>query len=302
VRRKARKLAEAYACFLIIAIFVASVLQLLSSGNSKCIHAARSLVANAIGILNRLQASTHVRIAVKMLGRKDISGAEAHLQKALELDRKNFAAYMHLITLRLIRRDVKGTDELLNQAKAHLPREQVSHLYTAAGDWCAFFIPMDVKLAERYYREALKLHPRNATALNNYGYALAENGIKLDEAERLIKEALKLEPNNPAFIDSMGWVYFKQGKYADAVEWLEKAVKLEPNDAELRYHLGMTYAELGRIDEAISQLEEALRINPNHEGANNALKELKRRREEEREEETKGEVAHLNSMIGDGDA
>lgn len=306
MRRRLRKLAEVYACFLIVAIFAIGILQLASYG--KCTHTMHSLVASAIGVLNRLQASKHVRVAIKMLRRDDLNKAERHLLRALELDRRSFTAYLHLIMLRLARKDVKGADELLEQAKAHLPREQASHLYTSAGDWCAFFAPMDAKFMERYYREAIKLHPKNATAFNNYGYALAERGIKLDEAEKLIKEALKLEPNNPAFIDSMGWVYFKQGRYSDAAKWLERAVELEPNDAELRYHLGMAYAELGRIDEAISQLEEALRINPKHGGANQALEELKRQRKEQEEQEPKGEVAQLKlhpwkrTQIGDENA
>lgn len=293
MRRRLRKIAEVYACFLIVAVFAIGIFHLMSSENGKCTRMVRSLVASAIDMFNRLQASEHVRVAIKMLKRNNLSEAERHLLRALELDRRNFTAYLHLISLRLVRKDVKGADELLEQAKAHLPREQASHLYTSAGDWCAFFVPMDTKVMERYYREAIKLHPKNATALNNYGYALAERGIKLDEAEKLITEALRLEPNNPAFIDSMGWVYFKQGRYDDAAKWLEKAVMLEPNDAELRYHLGMAYAELGRIDEAIAQLEEALRINPKHSGANQALEELKRQRKEQEEQEPKGEVAQL---------
>ncbi|MCS7253735.1 MAG: tetratricopeptide repeat protein [Armatimonadota bacterium] len=295
MRRRLRKLANAYACFLIAILFIIGTFPLVSSerGEHKCIQAMRSFATNVFGIFNRLNASRHVRAAERMLSEGNLSGAEAHLQNALKLDPKSFAAYLHLVTLHLIRKDVKGADEVLKRAKAYLPTEQLSYLYTTAGDCCAFFVPMDVKVMERYYREALKLYPKNATALNNYGYALAERGIKLDEAERMIKSALKLEPNNAAFIDSLGWVYYKQGRYDEAVKWLEKAVGLQSNDAELRYHLGMAYIAVGRIDEARLQLEEALRINPKHVGANEALKELEREQEKirQREKEPTGEMA-----------
>ena len=61
----------------------------------------------------------------------------------------------------------------------------------------------------------------------------------------------KAEPDNPAYLDSLGWVYFKLGKFADALPPLQRAVKLlnEP-DATVLDHLGDVLNALGRKPEA----------------------------------------------------
>ena len=67
-------------------------------------------------------------------------------------------------------------------------------------------------LAEEQFRKVLDENPRNASALNYYGYMLADRGIRLDEATNLIKRALVEDPDNAAYEDSLGWAYYKQNK------------------------------------------------------------------------------------------
>lgn len=92
--------------------------------------------------------------------------------------------------------------------------------------------------AEPEFRRLLADRPDDATALNYLGYALADRGLKLDEAEALIGRAVALEPRSPAFRDSLGWVLFKQGRSSEAVVQLESAVRDLPGDATLLDHLG----------------------------------------------------------------
>ena len=67
----------------------------------------------------------------------------------------------------------------------------------------------------------------------------------------MIERAVKAEPENPAYLDSLGWIRFKTGRFADAVEALEKAVKLLPQpDATVLDHLADVLSALGRKDEA----------------------------------------------------
>lgn len=83
---------------------------------------------------------------------------------------------------------------------------------------------------------ALKFEPDSATLQNYLGYIYADLDMNLDEAEALIAKALKQEPDNYAYIDSMAWVYFRQGKYHEANELMEKALKINPADPELLDH------------------------------------------------------------------
>ncbi|MBI3669900.1 MAG: tetratricopeptide repeat protein [Acidobacteria bacterium] len=113
-------------------------------------------------------------------------------------------------------------------------------------------------LAENEFKRVLQLNPRNAPALNYYGYMLADLGTRLDEATELVKRALAEEPYNGAYLDSLGWAYFKQNRLAEAEGSLRKAVERNAHDPTIRDHLGDVYFKSGRIDLAASEWERAL--------------------------------------------
>ncbi len=74
--------------------------------------------------------------------------------------------------------------------------------------------------AEQAFQGVLAINPRNAAALNYYGYMLADRGVRLDEAVNFVQRALAEDPHNAAYLDSLGWAYYKQDKYADAEKYL----------------------------------------------------------------------------------
>ena len=113
-------------------------------------------------------------------------------------------------------------------------------------------------LAEAQFKKALEIDPRNAAALNYYGYMLADRGVRLDEATSLIRKALELEPANGAYLDSLGWAYYKQNKLAEAEEFLSKAVDRDAEDPTILGHLGDVYAKMGRMQRAEALWEKAL--------------------------------------------
>jgi tetratricopeptide (TPR) repeat protein len=100
----------------------------------------------------------------------------------------------------------------------------------------------DMKTAEENFRRLLAKDPENANVLNYLGYALADRGLKLDEAESLISKAVKLVPSNGAYLDSLAWVHFKLGKYPAALEEIKGALKVIPDDPVLWGHAGDIYA------------------------------------------------------------
>lgn len=109
-------------------------------------------------------------------------------------------------------------------------------------------------------KRVLALSPEDVEALNYLGYTYAEMGIHLDEAEVLIQNALKLKPNDGYINDSMAWVYFKQGRYENALEWLGKAVFLVPDDAVILEHLGDVYLKLNYKEKALKYYRRSLEI------------------------------------------
>jgi predicted Zn-dependent protease len=108
-------------------------------------------------------------------------------------------------------------------------------------------------------KNVLALTPNDAEALNYLGYTYADMGINLDEAEILIQTALSIKPNDGYITDSLGWVYYKRGKYSQALEWLSKAVKLIPDDPVILEHLGDVYLKMDSKEKALNYYQQSLK-------------------------------------------
>ncbi len=112
--------------------------------------------------------------------------------------------------------------------------------------------------AESEFKKVLNVNPQNGSALNYFGYMLAEQGTRLEEAEEMIQRALVEEPFNGAYLDSLGWVYFKQNKLSEAESYLRKAVDRNRHDPTIHDHLGDVLAKSGHITLAAAEWERAL--------------------------------------------
>jgi tetratricopeptide (TPR) repeat protein len=92
--------------------------------------------------------------------------------------------------------------------------------------------------AEAYYRNALSLEPENPLRLNNLAYFLIDKDQNINEGLELIKKALNISPDNHYYLDTKGWGLYKQGKYKEALNILEKSWDLRPYyDPEVYLHL-----------------------------------------------------------------
>jgi tetratricopeptide (TPR) repeat protein len=105
----------------------------------------------------------------------------------------------------------------------------------------------DLPAAEESFRYLLAKNPANANVLNYLGYALADRGVKLDEAEVLISSAVALDPANGAYLDSLAWVKFKRGDAPAAKTAIKKAVKSVYDDPVVWGHAGDIYEASGDL-------------------------------------------------------
>ncbi|HET8647923.1 MAG TPA: tetratricopeptide repeat protein, partial [Vicinamibacteria bacterium] len=112
--------------------------------------------------------------------------------------------------------------------------------------------------AESVFREALAVQPEFAPALNYLGYMNADRKVKLAEAVTLIEKAVALDPENGAYLDSLGWALFRQGRLAEAEDYLRRAVVKETGAVVLD-HLGDVLGRQGKTAEAIEYWNRALR-------------------------------------------
>jgi pentatricopeptide repeat protein len=131
--------------------------------------------------------------------------------------------------------------------------------------------------AEEQLLLVLRDDPDDATANNDLGYFLAEQGKRLDEAERRVRKALELDRqqrtggtalgldadrDNAAYVDSLGWVLFRRGKLDEARQQLEKATEL-PEGAEdpvVWDHLGDVYYRLKESGRAAAAWRKAVAL------------------------------------------
>jgi tetratricopeptide (TPR) repeat protein len=93
--------------------------------------------------------------------------------------------------------------------------------------------------AEKYYRQALSLEPENQVRMNDLAYFLINLDRNMNEGFELIDKALIKEPDNYSFLDCKGWGLYKQGKYTEALDVLQKSWDLRMMKATFDYEASL---------------------------------------------------------------
>jgi len=130
------------------------------------------------------------------------------------------------------------------------------YLYYA--NLCADLGAMDRSLEKG--EKALALDPGDPECANFVGYLLADLNRELDRAEKLILQAVKAEPENVAFLDSLAWVYYRQGRWDEALTTIRTAIRLSPKEPDpvIFDHAGDIAAAKSLWDEAVGYWNAAL--------------------------------------------
>lgn len=89
----------------------------------------------------------------------------------------------------------------------------------------------------------------------------ADHGVKLREALELARKELEIRHDIYTW-DALAWVLYRNGRFQEAREAVDKALALHTNDALLLFHAGMIYHSLAKDSDAEDFLSRALKINP----------------------------------------
>ncbi len=116
------------------------------------------------------------------------------------------------------------------------------------------------KKAIAVMKKILKINPYDASALNYLGYYLAVKNKNIETAEKLIKKALSYDKNSPFIIDSLGFVYYREGKYAEALKLFKTALKKLGKSPTVLKHTGMDYLKLKNYKKALEYFNESYKI------------------------------------------
>jgi serine/threonine protein kinase/dipeptidyl aminopeptidase/acylaminoacyl peptidase len=112
------------------------------------------------------------------------------------------------------------------------------------------------------YLKALELDPNRAEACNSLAwiYVTAPSQFRhADQALPLALKATQLAPNEAAYQNTLGVVYYRLGKYEQAIAALERSLQKTKHAAHDLFFLAMSYQQNGDSVKAQDHYERALR-------------------------------------------
>jgi len=208
-------------------------------------------------------------------GKKDYPGAEAALEKAIELDKNNVDAIDKLGKVQVQEGAADRALALYQKSIKDRPREVSFYLlsgelYESKQDW---------EQAKAMYQQALSISPENPLASNNLAYLILNQGGNVDMAMTMAQTARRRMPDSSNVADTLGWAYYKKGVYQTAINQFQEALRLNekigaPDDPQVHYHLGLAYEKANQPGLARQQLEKAVKLSPDYDDARKALSGL----------------------------
>lgn len=207
-------------------------------------------------------AQSYIRLA-SLRTRHDMKLAIDTLQEGVRILPENVYILLALAQMYSIEDDHLNAMKVYARASALVTKQADIELnpsfylyYGAACERAGYYAD-----AEALFESCIQDYPESHEVLNYLAYMWAEQGRNLHEALAYVDRALAMEPENGAYLDTRGWVFFRQGKYDEAVKDIEKASEYYPRDATISHHLGDAWSALGDRGRALRHWTESYRFD-----------------------------------------
>ena len=115
-------------------------------------------------------------------------------------------------------------------------------------------------------QEIIKAEPRLGPAYNNLGVVYFKQG-RYGEAVDILERGLKVDPKMRSAVALLGITLYQMGEYAKARPELESALAANPEDRNARWLLVNTLTKLGQFQSAAKSLEELVKREPRNQQA-----------------------------------
>ena len=186
------------------------------------------------------------------------SEAANDFQKVIDRNPKAIEIYLRLGEARRYGGDLKAAEAVFKKAHEVAPTDtmpllQLGLLYDTTGR---------NPEARKTYEEVLKIQPDNPVALNNLAYAIADDGVDLDQALNYAQRAQQKRPNDLDVMDTLGLIYIKKNLTDDGIRLLKEIVRQQPQRSAYHLHLAMGYYQQGNRNAARKELEAASHEKP----------------------------------------
>jgi tetratricopeptide (TPR) repeat protein len=200
--------------------------------------------------LDPLHARAWTELAVVLAHQKVHAVAEDCFRKAVALDPKNAAVWYNLGLVLHDQRDFPGAIRAYKVA-LDLEPENPETWYNLGN---TLHDHGDFPGAEAAFRKALKIDARDSLAWTNLGGTLAAQK-NLKGAEAAYRRTLALKPNDALAWHNLGNALLEQKDHQGAEAAFRQALRIDPRRALTNCNLGLVLREQGKFDEALQYVE-----------------------------------------------
>lgn len=189
----------------------------------------------------------------------DLAKALADAERARALDPASYLAIGQVAQMKAETGDVKGAAALLDERIA-LGGEGRPALRQMKASLLGDF--GDPKEAVALYDTLIVEKPGSPTLLNGRCWVKGTRAVMLDTALKDCTAAIELSNDTLAALDSRALVWYRMGRYAEAMADLDTVLAANPDSASSRYLRAAVLKATKRDGEAAGELAMARRISP----------------------------------------
>jgi eukaryotic-like serine/threonine-protein kinase len=238
---------------------VAGVLQPRISGADK-----RSVAQTGTQNSEAYQLYLKGRYHIEKYTRSDTTLGIDEFRQALQLDPNYAAAYAGLSYSYVIADDffLSPRDSMppaKDAAEKALQLDESNPEAHIAMAWVKWGYDYDWPTAEKEFKRAIELSPRNSQAHAFYGYFLVM-GLRVQEGIGEAQLAVQIEPASLEANTFLGMGLYYAHRYDEAEKQLRKALELEPNYWMPHMVLAVSYEQQGNYSVALDELQKATEL------------------------------------------
>jgi Tfp pilus assembly protein PilF len=195
--------------------------------------------------------------------------AKDYFNQAIEKDPNYALAYLGLADYYFVLSDYAPVSAIDVAPKARAAAQKALAIDDTLAEAHAVLAGADQTLwewdaAEREFRHALELDPKNGSAHQWYGLFLSSLG-RHEEAHAQFKRALEADPLNLTFNNNLATSYVTARQYDQALDQFKKTIDMDPNYASAHDNLAQAYFDMGKYDLWLAEWKKAAALNNDHE-------------------------------------
>jgi Flp pilus assembly protein TadD len=141
------------------------------------------------------------------------------------------------------------------------PTDAASPAKSNGEEWLRLVLAGRFAESEASAREALRLRPDDADAMNGLGVAVWKQG-RAEEAEAILRRAAERDPDHFGALTNMGLLLMDRRRDHEAAECFRAAIRARPDAFHARMNLGNLISNGGDFEGAEEWLLSALELSP----------------------------------------